>query len=346
MSNQAQRDINEAFEARIAELEAQLKASQQQTVNTIAAQIQHLFSNQVMIDTIAHRFFIAAANALAHKATQSKERAPELVVLEGYIPGALRAILNVDGSITIDQQLKGAQNAGGSWESATEEYQKQGILDTFAQLLAAAGAEAGRVYYITDTVTQQAHRELLSKQLAAGVTAVDGVDTAQVMDYLVTYHIPTSPEEGEQQVFIPASAQVAIVRNGEDSTGRAGYLRVDDTFSYTPAGSEGVGYGGVVVSVQAASADTPTDDTPPSDHGDYVVTTRAQALGSDTPSENLTQTLRGNTKVDQALADGSIVPTTVGELMVGDVIIAYHDVAQIKEEVIEIKPAVLGDTGE
>lgn len=168
------------LEARCALLEDQLKAHQQQIVNTVAMQLQTFFTNPVMVDSLAHRLLIAGANAIAHKASHSTERAPELTVLEGYIPGALRAILNTDGSLSIEQQLKGATNAGGDWESATAMYDEKGVLDSFAQLMSAFGAEAGRVYYITDTVTAQTHRDKMAKELvAAGVT---GVDTAEGAD--------------------------------------------------------------------------------------------------------------------------------------------------------------------
>lgn len=170
-----------ALQARVGQLEDQLKAHQQQIVNTVAMQLQTFFTNPVMVDSLAHRLLIAGANAIAHKASHSTERAPELTVLEGYIPGALRAILNTDGSLSIEQQLKGATNAGGEWESATALYEEKGVLDSFAQLLSAFGAEAGRVYYITDTVTAQTHREKMAKELvAAGVTGAEGADAGEV----------------------------------------------------------------------------------------------------------------------------------------------------------------------
>lgn len=162
-----------ALNSRITELEDQLKAHQQQIVNTCASQLQSLFQNPVLVDSLAHRLLIAGANAIAHKVKTSQERAPELTVLEGYIPGALRAILNEDGSMSVEQQLKGATNAGGNWESATAFYEEKGILEQFTQLMAAFGASAGRVYYISDTVTVAAHRDKLAREMAANVRATD-----------------------------------------------------------------------------------------------------------------------------------------------------------------------------
>ena len=85
-----------ALTQRIVSLEDALTKLQQATVNTVATQIQALFTDPVMVESITHRMLASAANAIAHKAAQSNQRAPELTVLEGYIPGALRAIMNED----------------------------------------------------------------------------------------------------------------------------------------------------------------------------------------------------------------------------------------------------------
>lgn len=178
----------EQLEKQVAELQQKLDTSNQTMVNTIAAQIQHLFSDQVMVDSIAYRVMLAGANAIAHKVSHSKERAPELVVLEGYIPGAIRAAIHDDGSISIDQQLKGATNAASAWESATESFQKNGIAEQFAHLLAAYGAEVGRIYYITDTVTRDTYKEELAKSMAAsqvGAAVDEPGDLIEEVDYLL-----------------------------------------------------------------------------------------------------------------------------------------------------------------
>lgn len=210
-----------ALQSRVIQLEDQLKAHQQQIVNTVAMQLQTFFTNPVMVDSLAHRLLIAGANAIAHKASHSTERAPELTVLEGYIPGALRAILNTDGSLSIDQQLKGAINAGGEWESATALYEEKGVLDSFAQLLSAFGAEAGRVYYITDTVTAQTHREKMAKELvAAGVTGADGSDDAPETPAdadAVEFKLKLAHDYSETSTMLfPKGTLVDVVRHGDN----------------------------------------------------------------------------------------------------------------------------------
>lgn len=217
-----------ALTARVSELEGQLTNLQQTMVNVVASQLQALFTNKVMLDSIAHSILITGANALAFKASQSNERAPELTVLEGYIPGALRTILNEDGSMTVEQQLKGAVNAGGQWESATEDYQEKGILDSFAQLMSAYGAQAGRVYYITDTVTASKHREKLAKELASNVTAAeadDGKDGGEIdlpelsegEDDGVCLELALQADQSKTtSVLLPVGSLVVVQREGEE----------------------------------------------------------------------------------------------------------------------------------
>lgn len=230
-----------ALNTRIHTLEEQLAAHQQQLVNTCAMQMQSLFTNPVMLDSIAHRVLIAAANALAHKASHANERAPELQVLEGYIPGALRAILNEDGSMTVEQQLKGAVNAGGQWESATEQFEEQGILETFAQLMAAYGAQAGRVYYITDTVTAGTYREKLSKELASNVTATapedelgtEGPDN-DVPDVAdgpngICFDVALQADQSRvTSVMYPLGTSVRVIRDNEEFEAQVDEVQDDD----------------------------------------------------------------------------------------------------------------------
>lgn len=235
----------------IPELQAQLVNLQQGVVNVVASQIQSLFTNPVMVDSIAHTMLIAAANALAFKARASQDRAPELTVVEGYIPGALRAILNEDGSIEIAQQLKGAKNAGASWESANADFEERGILGSFSELLAAFGAVAGRVYYITDTVTLQQSREKLARELAAqaGPAIDEEQDTVNPADLTFLIH----DEEGaiENGLLIKGDAIVEVYRGDLTAEVIAAQLEVGDKFHYTA--DENSAYAGVIKSIENVS---------------------------------------------------------------------------------------------
>lgn len=160
----------EQLETKVKELEAMIDRQNQSLVEICANHIQRLFQEPTLLDTISYRILLAGANAIHFKASQSEERAAELIVIEGYIPGALRASIAEDGSFSIDQQLKGATNQSEGWESAIGLYQEKGILDTFRELVAAYGAEANRFYYITDTVTRQKHLDAAAAKLAdAGI---------------------------------------------------------------------------------------------------------------------------------------------------------------------------------
>jgi hypothetical protein len=192
----------ELLEQQVLQLQQQLQASQMQMVEVVAGQIQSLFSNQVLIDSMAARFFTAGANALAFKVSNSQERAPELVVMEGYIPGSIRIALAEDGSVSIEQQVKGSTSISEGWESSLADFDKKGLTEKFKQLLASYGAEAGRVYYITDSVTQQKHREAMASQLASDVRpADDAVVTDEVLTVAVVSVVtrPTSAFQADPE---------------------------------------------------------------------------------------------------------------------------------------------------
>ena len=223
----------EQLETKVKELEALIDRQNQSVVEICANHIQRLFQDPTLLDSISYRILLAGANAIHFKASQSEERAAELIVIEGYIPGALRASIAEDGSFSIDQQLKGATNQSEGWESAIELYQEKGILDTFRELVAAYGAEANRFYYITDTVTRQKHLDASTAKLAeAGIVpgALQGQSTeapveadakvkAAPVDLKFTVKTaPLNPVEGEPTeltAVFHTEDEVYARRNGE-----------------------------------------------------------------------------------------------------------------------------------
>lgn len=235
----------EQLETKVKELEAMIDRQNQSLVEICANHIQRLFQEPTLLDTISYRILLAGANAIHFKASQSEERAAELIVIEGYIPGALRASIAEDGSFSIDQQLKGATNQSEGWESAIELYQEKGILDTFRELVAAYGAEANRFYYITDTVTRQKHLDAAAAKLAdAGIVpgALDGqsaeapvedegkVDAAAV--YRVQLVMQRDPNGDPMTVNIPQGTMVIkLLDNDQALTVDISELAVGDVFS-------------------------------------------------------------------------------------------------------------------
>jgi hypothetical protein len=136
---------------------------QRTIVELTASHIDRIFTDQVMVDSLAQRFFIAGANAIAHKARQSKERTPELIVIEQAIPGAIRATLKEEGGVLVEEQLKET----GEWvtgEQLSEAMQADVIQEVFGNLLASSGCTIGRPYFIVEDV----HLEEFRKQAAAG----------------------------------------------------------------------------------------------------------------------------------------------------------------------------------
>ncbi|MNF63227.1 hypothetical protein D3C84_449230 [compost metagenome] len=136
---------------------------QRTIVELTASHIDRIFTDQVMVDSLAQRFFIAGANAIAHKARQSRERTPELVVIEQEIPGAIRATLKEEGGVLVEEQLKET----GEWvtgEQLSEAMQADVIQEVFGNLLASYGCSIGRAYFIVEDV----HLEEFRKQAQQG----------------------------------------------------------------------------------------------------------------------------------------------------------------------------------
>lgn len=183
-------DQEVAQERRIAQLESQVATlmTTLETTNNIvlglqrtivemtAAHIDRLFSDPVMVDTLAQRFLIASANAIAHKVKTSRQRTPQLVVIEGQIPGCvLRARLNEEGSVEIEHQDKEGVWVGG--DELPEDFRSEELRNTFGGLLLSYGAEVGRTYYITDDIARDEFREQAARQAKEHL---DGVNQAAV----------------------------------------------------------------------------------------------------------------------------------------------------------------------
>lgn len=144
---------------------------QRNIVELTADHIQRIFNDDVMVDSIAHRIMVAGANAISHKAKQSKERAPELVVVEGYVPGSIRVRLSEDGSVTIHEQLADTQE----WvtgEQLSEGLQSEAIAKVFGDLLLSYSAELNRDYYVVDSVVLENFRTEVAN---TAKKVVDGV---------------------------------------------------------------------------------------------------------------------------------------------------------------------------
>jgi len=175
MSEQAQelaalRQLVEEQGERLASVENALTSAndallglQRTIVELTASHIDRIFTDQVMVDSLAQRFFIAGANAIAHKARQSRERTPELVVIEQEIPGAIRATLKEEGGVLVEEQLKET----GEWvtgDQLSEAMQAEVIQEVFGNLLAGYGCAIGRAYFIVEDV----HLEEFRKQAQQG----------------------------------------------------------------------------------------------------------------------------------------------------------------------------------
>ncbi|MCY1281944.1 hypothetical protein D9M68_19970 [compost metagenome] len=167
------------LESRIETLETALIANnqavqnfQRSIVELTAQHIETVFKDEVMIDTLAQRFFIAAANAIAHKAKNSRNRAPKLVVVDTMIPGCvIRAKLTAEGFAVIEMLDKEGVWATG--DELPEQMRSEQIKTTFGNLLLSYGAEVDRAYFITEDVALEEYREAIAAEAQAVVKAVE-----------------------------------------------------------------------------------------------------------------------------------------------------------------------------
>lgn len=169
----------EQLEARVKQLEASaihtndvLLRLQNTIVELTADHIQRLFSDEVLLDSIATRIFVAGANAINYKVKASNKKAPELVVIEGYLPGALRAKLEESGEVVIE--IEDSTNPGNwlSGEFLTDKLKTPEVRAIFGDLLIAYGAEVGRHYFIMDSHDVEEARKKTAT-MAAQVLAAD-----------------------------------------------------------------------------------------------------------------------------------------------------------------------------
>lgn len=177
-------------EERIAELESRVQTLEDTLIATndaltnvnktlvelTADHIQRLFQEPVLIDSIAQRILIAGANAIAHKAKHSKERAPELVVVEGYVPGAIRVTLTDNGPV-IEEQVKGTQE-WVSGDALSEGLKDERIAHVMGDLLISYGAVVDRPYYVVDSVELEEFRKETSKKALQVTAQVDQAEEA------------------------------------------------------------------------------------------------------------------------------------------------------------------------
>lgn len=151
-----------------------LTSLQRTLVELTADHIERLFSDQVMVDSLAQRFLIAGANAIAFKASKSKQRTPQLVAIEAQIPGCnIRAKLTEEGGLYLQMQDK-----EGLWQEGDElpeDFRQEAVTNSIGNLLASYGAEIGRFYYVIDDIALEEFRNAAAIEAKANLDKVTGV---------------------------------------------------------------------------------------------------------------------------------------------------------------------------
>lgn len=164
--------------ARVAELESIVSNLRQDIVTITADHIQRLFNEEVLIDSLSQRIMVAGANAIAFKAKQSRARAPEMVVIEGYIPGSVKARLDDLGKLELFEQ----DRESGEWlggDSLSDGLKKDETQHVFLDLLLSYGAEAGKDYYLIDDITLEEFRKEAAQRAMQITAAADEEPAAE-----------------------------------------------------------------------------------------------------------------------------------------------------------------------
>lgn len=166
-----------ALEETLATTNETLLALQKSIVQVTADHMQRIFNDDVMIDSIAHRVMVAGANAISYKAKSSKERAPELVVVEGYVPGAVRVTIQEDGAMVEEQEAEGQTWVSG--DDMSEGMRSPEIQKVFADLVLSYGGELNRAYYVVDSVQLEEFRKntaAAAKDVLTNVKTTGGIE--------------------------------------------------------------------------------------------------------------------------------------------------------------------------
>ena len=162
-----------SLEERVAQLESSLMQAndtiiglQRTIVEITADHVNRIFNDQVLLDSIAQRVLVAGANAISFKAKASRQQAPELMVVEGYLKGAIRVTLNDEGVLVEMEDNPGS----GNWvtgEELPEGMRSPEVAHVFGDLLISYGAEVGKAYFIMEKGDIEAARAEANKAALA-----------------------------------------------------------------------------------------------------------------------------------------------------------------------------------
>ena len=162
-----------SLEERVAQLESSLLQAndtiiglQRTIVEITADHVNRIFNDQVLLDSIAQRVLVAGANAISFKAKASRQQAPELMVVEGYLKGAIRVTLNDEGVLVEMEDNPGS----GNWvtgEELPEGMRSPEVAHVFGDLLISYGAEVGKAYFIMEKGDIEAARAEANKAALA-----------------------------------------------------------------------------------------------------------------------------------------------------------------------------------
>jgi hypothetical protein len=162
------------LEARISEMSKQIASLKEQQISGvmseglvthIAGQIQMLFSNPAMLSSITSAILSNLQNALVFRAGQSKERAPQVLVLDYYVPGTQRVTLADDGTLSMEEQAKDADDINAEWAIDENFSTNHDAVEAIRDIMRSYNVEAGKPYYLIDDLSLQQYREDVSRKV-------------------------------------------------------------------------------------------------------------------------------------------------------------------------------------
>lgn len=131
----------------------------QAMVTHIAGQIQNLFQNPVMLTGVSSAILNNLQQALVFRAGQSKERHPQIMVLDYYVPTSQRCTLTDAGQLVVEAQVAEATDVGDNWVVDETIQQVPDAVNAIVALLKSYGVEADKPYYLIDDLALQKYRE-------------------------------------------------------------------------------------------------------------------------------------------------------------------------------------------
>lgn len=162
-------DYIAALEAKVEEVHSRVETFTEEImrkqIEISASQIQALFENPVMNESICSVLLNTMQNVILFKANSSKNRRPRAMLTLDYIPKSSRLQLDEDGVLHSHKQAEGSRSVEEEWVLDEEVKANESTIDAIRLLMKSYGFDDGRVCYLTTDINLQEYREQLSDDI-------------------------------------------------------------------------------------------------------------------------------------------------------------------------------------